>query len=345
MNSYILIALTDQLLLTEAAHAAAAATSAQQLEVKTSADPRDIARYAPKASAIVVDASTAAHVGAQAPAAPVYFLTPDPGPIEYEAALACHAQECFLVPAQSPQLLEALAATNTPGVAAASASQVLAVTGTAGGLGASTLAVSLSCALAPAALVDARAGAGGIDLLVGLEQTPGLRWPDLNIGAGKVDGADIHAVLPVSAGGVAVLSHARSTVDDPFELPTSALAACTTALSYHHPVVVDGMDVAPFSPDHVVVLTAAEVRAAAAAAGVVATLRARGINHSLVLRHRGWSSLSTAEVEDVVSTDVVAEIPTLRRLPRLVEEAGLNPPLPRRLQQACDLVLANAGWA
>lgn len=95
---------------------------------------------------------------------------------------------------------------------------VIGVVGARGGVGASTLAALVAARASrrtATALVDLDEAAGGIDVLVGLEEEPGARWPDLAAARGAVDGRDVVALLP-RWGRVVVLSADRSrpvTVD------------------------------------------------------------------------------------------------------------------------------------
>lgn len=81
--------------------------------------------------------------------------------------------------------------------------------GSSGGVGASVLAAAVGVRAAYGGLrvacVDTRPGAGGLDVVFGLEQERGLRWPDLRELSGETDGARMHASLP-SVAGVAVLA-------------------------------------------------------------------------------------------------------------------------------------------
>ena len=65
--------------------------------------------------------------------------------------------------------------------------EVVAVIGGCGGAGASLFAVALAQAATDALLVDLDPWGGGIDLLVGGEATPGLRWPDLALQGGRLN--------------------------------------------------------------------------------------------------------------------------------------------------------------
>ena len=91
------------------------------------------------------------------------------------------------------------------------AAVVLGVVAARGGAGASTLAAAVAGQLArrtATVLVDLDRGSGGIDVLLGLEGTDGMRWPDLRDARGDVAGADVVALLP-RWGSCAVLSADR----------------------------------------------------------------------------------------------------------------------------------------
>ncbi len=84
---------------------------------------------------------------------------------------------------------------------------VVGVVGGRGGAGASTLSVALGLAAvrrgAEAMVVDADPLGGGLDLMLGLEHAPGLRWPDLAASRGRVSAASLRsAVMTVDGLGV-----------------------------------------------------------------------------------------------------------------------------------------------
>jgi secretion/DNA translocation related CpaE-like protein len=90
--------------------------------------------------------------------------------------------------------------------------RIIGVVGGSGGVGASVLsaAVAVRAALAglrPVCLDGDRLG-GGLDVTLGLEQEPGVRWPDLASARGRVDGPELLRRLP-SVDGVCVLSFDR----------------------------------------------------------------------------------------------------------------------------------------
>src|SRR5699024_8361927 len=207
--------------------------SANRSEIIHVTDPRDLSLYALDATAVIVDASTAVHVAATGRRSRIYFVAPEPGPIDYEVALRSHAEQAFILPAESTQLLQALAADSV--VPQDAAALRIAVVGASGGVGASTLAASIArivCAAQGAALlIDAIPVSGGIDLLLGLEAAPGARWPDISLGTGAIDATDVAAALPSTTDGITVLSAARAKVETPFSVESEAVERMITATS------------------------------------------------------------------------------------------------------------------
>lgn len=78
--------------------------------------------------------------------------------------------------------------------------QVVGVLGARGGVGASVLAAVLARASAAeqarTALVDLDADSAGLDLLLGMEKEPGLRWSDLGEDRGHFAAAELTEALP-----------------------------------------------------------------------------------------------------------------------------------------------------
>lgn len=95
---------------------------------------------------------------------------------------------------------------------------VIAFIPASGGVGSSTLAAAVAvraCAAGRTVVaVDLDPWAGCLDVLFGLEQEPGWRWPELADVAGVVDGLGLADELPVSCG-VPVLSGRRGAGWDP----------------------------------------------------------------------------------------------------------------------------------
>ncbi|AKE38185.1 Helicase/secretion neighborhood CpaE-like protein [Corynebacterium camporealensis] len=338
--AHIAVAVGEELVRAEALHAAAA-TSAEVIQVE---DPRDVARLVQGARAVLVDAAMASLVATLPVRPTVFFVGADPGPLDYEAALRCHADEAFLLPAEAKELLAALGDLHRRDGQQHGGLNI-AVTGAGGGVGASTLAAALARHTG-ALLIDAVPNSGGLDLLLGLEAQPGARWPDLNVGDGSIDPADLRTALPSSADGVAVLSAARSTVTGTAEVDPATVHTFIDAVRPFAGVrIVDcPRESIPPACDHVVVVVAAEVRSAAIATQLLADLRAHKIPASVVLRHRQWSGLSVEEVEKIVHAPVIAQLPNIRGLTRACELGGLPQQLPRALKKVAATVATEAGW-
>jgi len=108
-----------------------------------------------------------------------------------------------------------------------SGARLIGVVGARGGIGASSLAAALARRLAQGragrarrpvrgartsttvALVDLDGAGGGLDVLLGIEEADGLRWPDLRGARGEVSGAELTSLLPRWSG-VTVLSADRA---------------------------------------------------------------------------------------------------------------------------------------
>ncbi|SFC60690.1 septum site-determining protein Ssd [Streptomyces aidingensis] len=107
---------------------------------------------------------------------------------------------------------------------------VLGVLGGRGGAGASTLACALAVAAARAGhhtmLVDADPLGGGLDVLLGAERAPGLRWPALAAARGRLPAGALDEALPHPRG-LSLLSWDRSPGDEP--LPGAAMRSVLTA--------------------------------------------------------------------------------------------------------------------
>jgi secretion/DNA translocation related CpaE-like protein len=370
-STYILVAVGDPVIHPEATHIAAATGHG----VIDTIDPREITRLLPRAHAVLVDADTAAHVATLDRRPGIHFLAADPGPVDWRAALTCHAENAYVLPAQAAELLTALGHARAPqtgqdarptagppprnrvGRTTSAADQaggtLIAVCGAVGGAGTSTLAAALARTVArhhPVTLIDADGHSGGIDLLLGLEDTPGARWPELRLGEGTVAGADLRAALPTTPDGIAVLSAARSAVADPFRLSPESMRPVLEALGGAPGVTV--VDLPAHGPvtetvtgtcDKLVLLIPAEVRAAAAAAGMVADLDRNRTATVGIARHRGWSGLTLDDLSRITRCQIIGELGRLPRLPRAVELGGLPERLPGPLATTARLIAGDVG--
>jgi len=91
--------------------------------------------------------------------------------------------------------------------------RIIGVAGGSGGVGASVLTSAIAVRAAQAGLrsacLDGDRLGGGLDVTLGIEQEPGVRWPDLAAARGRLDGPELMRRLP-SVDGVCVLSFDRA---------------------------------------------------------------------------------------------------------------------------------------
>lgn len=106
--------------------------------------------------------------------------------------------------------------------------RAIAVAGALGGAGASMAAAATALGMTrrgrPAVLVDLDRGAPGVDLLLGVEELDGVRWPDLSAARGDVDGEGLVAALPHWRG-VPVVSGRRRAGPPPDDVVLDVCAA------------------------------------------------------------------------------------------------------------------------
>jgi secretion/DNA translocation related CpaE-like protein len=192
---------------------------------------------------------------------------------------------------------------------------LVAVGGSCGGAGASTVAAAVALAAAPdCVLVDADPWGGGLDLLLGVEGVEGLRWPELAGVRGRLAGDALLAGLP-EVDGVSVLAASRST---PITVTGEALTAVVEAIRGEGvPVVVDlprgqptgePASAALAEADLTLLVVPARLRAATAARLLVQAPGSAWATAHLVVRPVA-GGLSCAEVAELVGRPVLAELP------------------------------------
>ncbi|MGA4539763.1 septum site-determining protein Ssd [Uniformispora flossi] len=237
----------------------------------------------------------------------------------------------------------------------------IAVVGARGGAGASTLACALAVTAArdggTAALVDADPFGGGIDILLGGEAEPGLRWPDLAGARGRVDGGALSAALP-RLHGLTVLSWDRGPGPG---VPQEATRAIVSALRRRHDLTV--VDI-PRRPDPAaeeafgqcvlgLVVIPAELRAVAAAVHVAEWLRPVVADLRAVVRGPSPSRLPADEIAANAGLPLAGELRPEPGLTEAVEEGavpgGRKGPLSRFCREflaaEAAAVAAERGWA
>lgn len=316
-------------------------------------------------------AGAAAVAGFPRRAGVVLVTEGEPAVPDWQAATVVGAERVVALPAGAVTLVEQFAehAESRTGEGA-----VVAVVGAGGGAGASTLAAAT--ALRGAArrvrretvLIDGAPLDGGIDLVLGMENVPGLRWPDLIIEDGRVSAAALHSALPVGAPGLAVLSCGRArpangavqgrsradsvSVGHAFVglAPAAVRAVIESGREAGDLVVCDvscergpAADAMLDAADLVVLVVPARLRAIAAAEVVAAYLGERNPNRGLVVRGPAPGGLRGAEVAELLGLPLLAAVRGQAGLASRLERGGLSVRRRGPLRDAADAVLAMVG--
>ncbi|WP_222192540.1 septum site-determining protein Ssd [Modestobacter italicus] len=239
----------------------------------------------------------------------------DPGPEVWPAAVELGAERVVVLPRDETWLVERVAAA----VRAPARPGWLAAVGSAcGGAGASTLATALALTARARAgddvlLVDGDGWGAGLDLLLGAERAPGLRWPELAGVSGRVAGPALAAALPEAAG-VAVLAASR---EQPQPVGTEALLAVAAGardsgcgVVVDLPAHSDGAGELLAEADLSVLVVPARLRASAAARALVRGPdgEPRPWSAALLVCRPVPGGLTRAQVADVVGRPVFAEL-------------------------------------
>ena len=213
---------------------------------------------------------------------------------------------------------------------------VVGLTSGAGGIGVSTLCVCLALAAVQdsksVALVDCDAMGGGLDLLLGAENTPGWRWDKLRNAVGQI--ADITPMLP-TAEGITVVSMERS---DPVPVPDEALEAVVDCLTRTHDLVFVDLGRSEQRATGVVrrnvIVTNQTVRAVAATRERVKSLDSSQCG--LAVRKPG--SVSPNDAARAIDIPLICTLPTVADLTQLADR-GIPPMLSGRWKKACHEVV------
>jgi secretion/DNA translocation related CpaE-like protein len=338
-----------------------AATAAVDLEVVSAVD-----RVRPSwsgAGLVLVGADLLAGAGAAGLArrAGVIVLGDDlDDPSIWRAAVEVGAEHVVFLPDAESWLLHRLAETAE---AAGPPARLVAVVGGCGGAGASTLAAGLAHSAVragrTAVLLDGDPRGGGLDLLLGVEDASGVRWSELAGTHGRLPAHTLRQALP-SCGELPVVSYERRSGA---VVPEEAVRAVLDALRRAAEVVVADVPRAADGvwrdllreADHVLLVSRAEVRAAAATSVVAAELSGTTRDLRLVVREAG--DLAAAELARALGLPLAARLREDAALRRALERGGgFELSLRSSLGRACRDLLEDllepgvqgargAGWA
>ncbi|NLE80243.1 MAG: hypothetical protein GX610_11795 [Rhodococcus sp.] len=296
-----------------------------------------------QSSAVVVDTNVAAACRAQLPRRSRVILLCDgqPALADWKAAALIGAEHVVSLPQDEDMLVTILGERmDRP----ADEGTVVAVVGACGGAGASTLAASVALesagrAEAPATLlVDADQFGSGLDVLLGIENHPGLRWSGLTVEGGRISAVALRDALPDCGARLRVLSCDSSPAgreSHGLELhgptPTS-IRAVIDAASREGEVVV--CDVSRFpSPvsdyvldraDLAVLVVPATLRSCVAGQKVAAWVSRHNPNLGVVVRGPAPGGLTAADVMESLQLPLLASMRADRTLSRAVELRGLR---------------------
>ena len=250
-----------------------------------------------------------------------------PGPADFQAAIAVGAQHVLTLPDQGSELMaelsEAVEAASPDGPRGA----VVAVIAGRGGAGASVFAAALAQTAAGALLIDVDPFSGGIDLLLGIEADAGLRWPDLTLQGGRLNYAALREALP-RRGGVCVLSGGRGGAD----IEAAPLGAVVDAGSRGGATVVCDVprrstaaaETALESADLAIVVVPADVRSCAAAETVARWVSTVNPNAGVVVRGPAPGGLRSGDVAEIVGLPLLAAMRPQAGIAETLERGGLR---------------------
>jgi len=272
----------------------------------------------------------------------VVLVTREPTADTWQNAVTLGAEHVVTLPDADRWLIDRLADCEE---GPARDGRVIAVMGAGAGSGASTFASTLALAAADRALrvllIDADPLGGGLDVLLGLEDAPGIRWADLAETRGRLGVQSLASSLP-GGHGLSVLSWGRN---GGATLSVEAMSAVIDAAARGFDIVIVDLprhldaatEVALSRAEMTLLVARNRVRTTAAAARIVAELDGRCSAVSIVLRVEPKGLMDHA-VEDALTVPVVARLPTLASLSSRADD-GEPPHLRDAYGKACMTAL------
>lgn len=204
---------------------------------------------------------------------------------------------------------------------------VVSVTGGRGGAGASVLAAGLAMTGArqgrTAMLIDLDSLGGGIDLLLGAEDSSGLRWPDFAETRGRLTAAAFRDALP-EPHGLTVLSWDRGSLTS---VRAEAVHAVITAAARACDIVIldlprqgdEATEEALSLCAAALLVVTADVRGVAAGARVALRLTAVAPDVRVVVRGPSPSGLGADEIFAALDLPIAVEMNSETRLDERLE--------------------------
>ncbi|MBT0567136.1 septum site-determining protein Ssd [Williamsia sp. CHRR-6] len=346
MNDLLLSVVGDDLT-DDVARCAAAA--GYQLIAATAENAR---RAWTDARAVVIDAAIAAQVvelGWPRRDAVLVVAGGTMDPVVWRSAVTLGAVDGYVLPADEHDVVAALTRLRAPRRRAGAA---IACIGGHGGAGASLLSAAIGLRGAAelgrtVLLLDADPLGGGLDLVLGAEETPGLRWSDLTLERGRVFADSLHAALPYAARDLAVLAPRRGD-RRPVGVET-VLGVLDAGRTAGDLVVIDlprGADdvvtAVAEAVDLLVVLSCATVTGCASSRELVTALRRSTDRLELVVRGPSPGGLRPSAMARTIGIDLLTTMRPQRGIPEQVENGRLQVTARSQLGRAADLVIDRA---
>lgn len=267
----------------------------------------------------------------------------EPSPETLSVAIHVGAQQLYTLPAQESQLVQQLADVFENGRSGPRRGRTVAVIAGRGGGGASVFATALARCAGEALLLDLDPCGGGIDLVLGAENSPGLRWPDLSMQDGRLAWAAVRQALP-NRDGVLLLSSGREFHEIEAApvigvldagLRGGATVVCDVPRQLN-PAGAHALE----SADLVVVVTSCDVRGTAATAALAGVLQTVNTNVGLVVRGPAPGGLGASEVARATALPLLAAMRPEFGLDQQLETGGWRMRRRSPLASAARAVLA-----
>lgn len=348
MDTRPLIVTGDDLMLDDLLRVAAAAG----VEVAHSVDPGTRTAWRSAPIVLLDDELVSAAVGARLSARKgvIAVSRQEPGAEMLKQCLQLGVDRTVTLGADDDVLIDLLAGTLARGP---EDGHVLAVIPACGGAGASVFASAVAATAGRAGrgvvLADCDPWGSGLDVLLGIEDRPGIRWDELAAPSGRLPADALHRALPCAPfghGRIAVLCQGRTpgheiteaVVDVVLDAGRRAGDLTVVDLPGHPTVAADRV---LEKADLVVLLTTADVRGCYSAARTADRLSDLGVMPELVVRGPSPGGIGAHDIGSVLGLPVLARMRPQPFLARDLEN-GKPPGSDTRgpLVRACRMVLA-----
>jgi secretion/DNA translocation related CpaE-like protein len=290
------------------------------------------------AAVVLLGADEVRHVAEQRPPRRDGVHVVGHGPVAdrvFRDALTAGASDVLELPASEAWLVELLTdVSDGAGDGLKRTAHTLGVISGSGGAGATTFATALSVVAAErhvTVLMDLDPLGPGLDRVVGLDGSGGVRWDALVATRGRLGSRSLRQALP-DKDGLAVLTWDVAT---PVELDAASVREALSAAQRGNDLVVVDLprrldevtSEVVTRCDRVMVVVSPTIVGAASATKVLSALRRSTDRTGLVVR-RGGEAIAADQVAQALDAPLLGELPHQRRLSEHLE-LGLGP-VPRR---------------